>query len=99
MGYLRIFLLILCVLKAAHAQPTPEVLVLNQAMVSQSDSTVPVAAVLESLSTLPRGWDGNATALPTQRWYTLQFDDGGWSLPAIYVERACTNCKRPANPS
>ena len=91
MGYLRIFLLILCVLKAAHAQPTPEVLVLNQAMVSQSDSTVPVAAVLESLSTLPRGWDGNATALPTQRWYTLQFDDGGWSLPAIYVERACTN--------
>jgi signal transduction histidine kinase len=29
--------------------------------------------------------------LPDQRWYHLTFDDGGWSLPAIYVERVCTN--------
>ncbi|MDD5029296.1 MAG: ATP-binding protein [Rhodoferax sp.] len=40
---------------------------------------------------LPDVWRGSSASLPQQRWYHLAFDDAGWELPAVYIERACTN--------
>ena len=92
MAFLRVLLLLLCLLSAAHAQPAPDVLVLDRATVSQGAATVPGALI-----SLPHDWPNAvpavsaASAVSAQQWYHLTFDDAGWSLPAIYVERACTN--------
>ena len=95
MAYLRFLLLLFCWLSVANAkQPVSDVLVLGQAAISQDASMAPPEhrdTALEPLSALPNDWREAAAALPAQQWYHLTFDNGGWNLPAIYVERACTN--------
>jgi two-component system, NarL family, sensor histidine kinase UhpB len=94
MVYLRVLFLLLGLLSASYAQPAPTVLVLDQASISRDAALVPGALTNSAagpLSPLPDDWRGDAAALPAQQWYHLVFDDGGWALPTIYLERACTN--------
>lgn len=91
MAYWLVFSLLLFWLAPAHAQSGPTVRVLDQATITHSASLTPPDAAPGAPSPLPHDWHGAPSALPEQRWYRMTFDDGGWSLPAIYVERACTN--------
>lgn len=59
---------------------------------ASSMSAAPPQETSDSAATpLPHDWRGAVSVLPEQRWYQMTFDDAGWSLPAVYVERACTN--------
>ena len=78
-------------LSPAFAQPTAPVHLLNQAFVLASPSLTPPAADVGVRTTLPHDWVEVPATLPDQRWYQLAFDDAGWSLPAVYLERVCTN--------
>ena len=92
MAYWRLYsLLFFFLLVPAHAQSGPAVRMLDQATVTISASVTPPGSVPDAPIALPDDWHDTSSTLPDQRWYHLTFDDGGWSLPAIYVERACTN--------
>ena len=91
MAYLRFFFMLFCWLASADAQPLAPVRVLDQARVTEAIALTPQTPVQGAWSALPHDWQGTTDTLPAQRWYHLTFDDGAWSLPAIYVERACTN--------
>lgn len=92
MAYWRLYsLLFFFLLVPAHAQSGPAVRVLDTATVTLSASVTPPGSVPDAPSPLPHDWHDTSSTLPDQRWYHLTFDDGGWSLPAIYVERVCTN--------
>ena len=72
MVYLRFLLLVFCWLSAAHAQQrAPEVLVLDQATISQLAAERPSEypeAVAGPLSPLPNDWRDLAANLPAQKW-------------------------------
>jgi two-component system sensor histidine kinase UhpB len=87
----RCLLLLLWGLSAAGAQPAAAVVVLDQARMAQSPDMAPPAPQLGKAIALPHDWHGASTVLPEQRWYQMRFDDGGWSMPAVYLERVCTN--------
>ena len=91
MAYWRLYSLLFFLLVPAHAQSGPAVRVLDQATVTISASVTPPGSVPEAPIALPDDWHDTSSTLPDQRWYHLTFDDGGWSLPTIYVERVCTN--------
>lgn len=92
MAYWRLYsLLLFFVLVPAHAQSGPAVRTLDKATVTLSASVTPPSSVPDAPTALPHDWHDTSSTLPDQRWYHMTFDDGGWSLPAIYVERACTN--------
>lgn len=83
--------LLLFWLAPVHAQSGQAVRVLDQASITLGASLTPPDAAPGAPIALPHDWADAPSALPEQRWYRMGFDDGGWSLPAIYVERACTN--------
>lgn len=83
--------LLLLWLAPAYAQTSPALQALDRATITRSASFTPPDATPGPLRPLPDDWHGVSSAVPEQRWYHMSFDDGGWSLPAIYVERACTN--------
>lgn len=87
----RLLLLLFFWLPAAGAQPVPAVLVLDQAQMTHSPSSTPPAPEPGDARALPDDWHGAPIALPDQHWYHLTFDDGGWTMPAVYLERVCTN--------
>ncbi|MEN9436079.1 MAG: hypothetical protein RIR09_734 [Pseudomonadota bacterium] len=92
MVFLRRFLLLLLFwFSAALAQPVPAVLVLDQAQITHSLESARPASEPGEARALPDDWHGAPAALPDQRWYHMTFDDGGWSMPAVYLERVCTN--------
>lgn len=91
MAYWRLYSLLFFLLVPAHAQSGPAVRTLDNATVTLSASVTPPGSVPDAPSPLPHDWHDTSSTLPDQRWYHLTFDDGGWSLPAIYVERVCTN--------
>jgi len=91
MAYLLVFLALFCGLLPVQAQSASATRVLDQASVVQNTSITPPDQVPDALSPLPHDWLDSPAALPEQRWYHITFDDAGWVLPAVYVERACTN--------
>ena len=90
MYWLACFLLLFG-LVPVHAQPGQAMQVLDRARITLSASATPPDAAPGVPIALPHDWVDAPSALPEQRWYHLRFDDAGWSLPALYVERACTN--------
>ncbi|MCF8212133.1 MAG: histidine kinase [Rhodoferax sp.] len=93
MVYLLVFLLSFAWSAAPQAQvrSEPAALGLNRAHRLDSPALVPPAELLPDAATLPDRWRGMHADVPHQRWYQFRFDQGGWSFPAIYIERACTN--------
>ena len=91
MAYWSCIFLLFFWLAPAQAQSRVGVRVLDQATVTHSGSVTPVHGMPGAVIALPHAWLDTPTTLPDQRWYHLTFDDGAWVLPAIYVERACTN--------
>ena len=83
--------LLLFWLAPVHAQPGRAVQALERASITLGGSLTPPDVALGTSVALPHDWVDAPSALPEQRWYHLSFDDGGWSLPTLYVERACTN--------
>ena len=91
MAYRLVLSLLLFWLAPVHAQPGHAIHVLDQASITLGASLTPPDAARGAPVSLPHDWTDGPSALPEQRWYHLRFDDAGWSSPAIYVERACTN--------
>ena len=91
MAYRLVLSLLLFWLAPAHAQLGQAMRALDRASVTLSAAVTPPDAAPGASVALPHDWHDAASTLPDQRWYHMTFEDGGWSLPAIYVERACTN--------
>ncbi len=90
MAYLLVLSLLFWLLPV-QAQPASTVRIVDRASIVQDASNTPPDRVTHTLSPLPHDWQDSPSALPEQRWYHMRFEDGGWALPAVYVERACTN--------
>ena len=91
MAYWLVLSLLLFCVAPVYARSGPAVQVLEQASTLLSPSLAPPDPEPGEPITLPHDWTDAPSSLPEQRWYRMSFDDRGWSLPAIYVERACTN--------
>ena len=92
MVYLLACLLSLfCFTTQALQRAEPPALRLDRAQVVDSQALAPTHGLPAVGLPLPDLWRDRPAALPEQRWYQFEFADDGWQLPAVYIERACSN--------
>jgi len=90
---LLISLLFLCCIQRTPAAETPAVLIFDQARTSLDRSLTPPEHFSAATTTLPHDWADAVPGFNGQRWYRIVFDDPGVELPAVYIERVCSNAE------